>query len=148
MELRTRSFKALALLALLAFMSVIAWPAARGQGAQSDEAIQSFWKKFKTAIVSGNGQVAANLSSFPVEMSYGIGKIRTKPEFLRRYQQIFNEQTNAAACFANKQPEIEAAEPTRASVACPNQAGDEVVIYHFRLTRTGWKFVALDNLNE
>ncbi|MDT4968338.1 MAG: hypothetical protein QOJ64_3075 [Acidobacteriota bacterium] len=145
MELRTKPIKALALLVV---MNVIAWPAVRGQGGRSDEAIQSFWKSFKTAIVSGNRQVAANLSSFPVDMSYGIRKIRTKPEFLRRYRQIFNEQTNAAACFANKEPEIETAKPTRASVACPNEAGDDVVIYHFRLTRTGWKFVALDNLNE
>ena len=74
--------------------------------------------------------------------------MRTKAEFLRRYWQIFNEQTDAATCFAKKQPEIDAAKPTRASVACPNEAGDEVVIYHFRLTRTGWKFIALDNLNE
>ena len=27
-------------------------------------------------------------------------------------------------------------------------AGNEVVIYHFEQTRTGWKFSGLDNLNE
>jgi hypothetical protein len=34
------------------------------------------------------------------------------------------------------------------TVACPDAAGNEVVIYHFRRTKAGWKFTSLDNLNE
>jgi hypothetical protein len=139
-----RSFALCLLLALCA-----SWvPIVGRQAAQSDEAIQSFWKKFKSAVISGNKQVAAGLSSFPIGMSYGISRIRSKAEFLRRYGQIFSEQSDAAKCFGNKQPEIDSAKPTRATVACPNEAGDEVVIYHFQLTRRGWRFIALDNINE
>jgi hypothetical protein len=34
------------------------------------------------------------------------------------------------------------------TVACPDAAGNEVVIYHFTRTKAGWKFTSLDNLNE
>jgi hypothetical protein len=34
------------------------------------------------------------------------------------------------------------------TVACPDAAGNEVVIYHFQQTKLGWKFTGLDNLNE
>jgi hypothetical protein len=36
----------------------------------------------------------------------------------------------------------------RFSIACPDEAGNEVVIYEFERGRKGWKFVRLDNLNE
>lgn len=116
--------------------------------AASDLALKSFWKKFKTAVISGNKHIVSNLSEFPVGMSYGIPRIRNRSDLLRRYQKVFSEQTDAAKCFDTKEPELESAKPTRATVACPNSAGHEVVIYQFRLTRTGWKFVGLDNINE
>ena len=81
-------------------------------------------------------------------MSYGISSVKNKAELRRRYRQVFNEQSNAAECFAKKEPEVDAANPKRFTVACPNEAGDEVAIYEFELTRTGWKFVGLDNINE
>jgi hypothetical protein len=90
----------------------------------------------------------ARLSKFPIEMSYGIPSIRTKAQLSRRYRQLFNEQTNANACFAKAKPEVDADNPKRYSVACPDAAGNEVVIYHFEQTRIGWKFTGLDNLNE
>ena len=66
----------------------------------------------------------------------------------KRYRQLFNEQTNAVACFAKATPEKNTENPKQYSVACPDAAGNEVVIYHFEQTRTGWKFMGLDNLNE
>ncbi|MDT4896560.1 MAG: hypothetical protein QOH25_1637 [Acidobacteriota bacterium] len=116
--------------------------------AQSDAALQTFWQKFKTAVISGNKEAISRLSKFPIEMSYGISSVKNKTELRRRYRQVFNEQSNAAQCFAQKQPEIDAANPKRFTIACPNEAGDEVVIYDFALTRTGWKFAGLDNINE
>ena len=44
--------------------------------------------------------------------------------------------------------EMDAENPKHFSVACPDAAGNEVVIYHFEQTKTGWKFTGLDNLNE
>jgi hypothetical protein len=45
-------------------------------------------------------------------------------------------------------PEVDPANPKTFTVACPDAAGNEVVVYHFTQTRAGWKFTALDNLNE
>ena len=114
-------------------------------GAQSTD---SFWQEFKTAVSKRDVETIARLSKFPIEMSYGIPSIKTKAQLAKRYRQLFNEQTDAAACFSKAKPEMDAANPKHFSVACPDAAGNEVVIYHFEQTRTGWKFTSLDNLNE
>ena len=93
-------------------------------------------------------ETIARLSKFPIEMSYGIPSIRTRAQLTKRYRQLFNEQTNAVTCFAKATPEKNADNPKQYSVACPDAAGNEVVIYHFEQTKTGWKFMGLDNLNE
>jgi hypothetical protein len=111
-----------------------------------EDTFKTFWQKFKTAVISGDKETVAAMSRFPVGMSYGIRSIRNKADLLKRYKQVFNEQTNAAKCFGIKEPEKEGTK--KYSVACPDAAGQEVVIYAFELTKTGWKFVALDNINE
>jgi hypothetical protein len=93
-------------------------------------------------------ETIARLSKFPLEMSYGIPTVKTKAQLSRRYRQIFNEQTDAAACFNKAKIEMDTDNPKLFTVACPDAAGNEVVIYHFEQTRTGWKFTGLDNLNE
>jgi hypothetical protein len=112
------------------------------------DSTDTFWQNFKTAVSKRDVETIARLSRFPLEMSYGIPVIRTKAQLARRYRQVFNEQTNAAACFAKAKPEIDAANHKRFTVACPDAAGNEVVIYQFEQTRAGWKFTGLDNLNE
>jgi len=116
--------------------------------AQTSNSFQPFWESFKSAVTKRDVETIARLSKFPIEMSYGIPSIRTKVQLSKRYRQLFNEQTNAVACFAKATPEKNAANPKQYSVACPDAAGNEVVIYHFEQTRTGWKFMGLDNLNE
>ena len=112
------------------------------------DSFDTFWQTFKTAVSKRDIETIARLSKFPLEMSYGIPIIKTKAQLSKRYRQIFNEQTDAAACFNKAKPESDPANPKRFSVACPDAAGNEVVIYHFEQTRTGWKFAGLDNLNE
>ena len=114
-------------------------------GADSTE---TFWQTFKTAVSKRDVETIARLSKFPIEMSYGIPTIKTRAQLTKRYRQLFNEQTDAAACFSKAKPEIDADNPKRFSVACPDAAGNEVVIYHFQQTRAGWRFIGLDNLNE
>ncbi len=114
-------------------------------GADSTEA---FWQSFKTAVSKRDVETIARLSRFPIGMSYGIPSIKTKAQLAKRYRQLFNEQTDAAVCFEKAKPEVDADNPKQFSVACPDAAGNEVVIYHFQQTRTGWKFTGLDNLNE
>jgi len=117
-------------------------------GAARDAAFDAFWEKFKAAVRGGDKAAVAGLSRFPVGMSYGVRSVRNRADLLRRYREVFNEQSDAARCFAKKRPEADAENPERFTVACPNEAGDEVVVYVFERTRAGWRFVALDNLNE
>ncbi len=127
--------KTIITLSLLLFMT----------GADSTD---SFWQSFRTAVSKADVETIARLSKFPLAMSYGIPAIKTKAQLTRRYKQVFKEQTDAAACFVKAKPEIDADNPKRFTVACPDAAGNEVVIYHFQQTQTGWKFTGLDNLNE
>ena len=112
------------------------------------DARQAFWEQFKTAVTKRDVQTVARLSQFPIGMSYGIPSIKTKAQLTKRYRQLFNEQTDAAACFSKAKPEVDPANAKVFTVACPDAAGNEVVIYHFQQTKTGWKFTSLDNLNE
>jgi hypothetical protein len=112
------------------------------------ESADTFWQTFKAAVTKRDVETIARLSKFPIAMSYGIPSVRTKVQLSRRYRQIFNEQTDAAACFSKAKIEMDPENPKRFSVACPDAAGNEVVIYHFEEMKTGWKFTGLDNLNE
>ena len=112
------------------------------------DARQAFWDEFKTAVTKRDVQTVARLSQFPIGMSYGIRSIKTKAQLTKRFRQVFNEQTDAAACFGKAKPEVDPANVKAFTVACPDAAGNEVVIYHFAQTKTGWKFTSLDNLNE
>jgi len=112
------------------------------------DSADTFWQTFKTAVSKRDVETIARLSKFPIGMSYGIPSIKTKVQLSKRYRQIFNEQTDAAACFAKAKIEMDPENPKHFSVACPDAAGNEVVIYHFEQTKTGWKFAGLDNLNE
>jgi len=112
------------------------------------DSADTFWQTFKTAVSKRDVETIAQLSKFPIGMSYGIPSIKTKVQLSKRYRQVFNEQTDAAACFAKAKIEMDPENAKHFSVACPDAAGNEVVIYHFEQTKTGWKFTGLDNLNE
>ena len=108
----------------------------------------TFWQDFRAAVSKHDVETIARLSKFPIDMSYGIASIKTKAQLAKRYRQLFDEQTDAARCFEKAKPEADADNPKHFTVACPDAAGNEVVVYHFQQTRTGWKFTGLDNLNE
>lgn len=112
------------------------------------DSAETFWQTFKTAVSKSDVETIARLSKFPLDMSYGIPAIKTKAQLSKRYRQVFNEQTDAAACFSKATLEKDPENPKHFSVACPDPAGNPVVVYHFEQTRTGWKFTGLDNLNE
>jgi len=112
------------------------------------DSFDTVWQTFKTAVSKHDVETIARLSRFPIAMSYGVPLIKTKAQLSKRYRQVFNEQTDAAACFNKAKPEVDPANRKHLTVACPDAAGNEVVIYHFEQTRTGWKFTGMDNLNE
>ena len=112
------------------------------------DSADTFWQTFKTAVSKRDVETIARLSKFPIGMSYGIPSVKTKVQLSKRYRQVFNEQTDAAACFSKAKIEMDPENAKHFSVACPDAAGNEVVIYHFEQTKTGWKFTGLENLNE
>lgn len=137
--------KKITTLSLVLLLTGTSWAVSGNQAANSFE---TFWQSFTTSISKHDGEGVARLSRFPIEMSYGIPSIKTKAQLIKRYRQVFNEQTDAAVCFSKAKPEMNAENSKQFTVACPDAAGNEVVIYHFKQTRTGWKFTGLDNLNE
>ena len=117
--------------------------------AQTD--FSAFWKKFKSAVVAGDKAAVAGMTKFPLSMPYLQKKVKDKADFLRRYDEIFNGEANAAQCFAKAQPTKESARGYQ--IYCPfkstpNDLENAPIRYYFELTSTGWKFAGLDNVNE
>ena len=133
-------FLALTIFALFSFMAAAS--------AQTDSSIETFWAKFKAAVIKGDKESVATMTQFPVSMPYGQAAVRTKAQLLSRYRKVFNSEANAAKCFADAEPETDPARPKEFTIGCDNGSGEKVVIYAFALTKAGWRFKSLDNINE
>jgi hypothetical protein len=117
--------------------------------AQSD--FSTFWQKFKSAVVAGDKAVVAEMTKFPLSMPYGVKAVRNKQEFLRSYDEIFKGEANAAQCFGSAEPEKES--DRRYEIYCPfkdtpDDKENAPIRFIFELTKSGWKFAGLDNINE
>ena len=111
----------------------------------------AFWKKFKSAVTAGDKAAVAGMTKFPLSMPYLQKKVKDKADFLRRYDEIFNGEANAAQCFAKAEPKKESAREYK--IYCPFKATPKdlentPICFYFELTSTGWKFAGLDNVNE
>lgn len=115
---------------------------------QNDPSIEPFWNKFRTAVQKTDKPSVAAMSRFPIEMPYGVPKIRTSTQLARRWRDLFNVQANAAKCFEDAKAVVDPASKNRFTVGCKDEAGNEVVVYGFLRTRSGWKLTFLDNINE
>lgn len=129
--------KRLLVLFMLLLLGVAAITTTIGRPAQERDSKQVFWNKFKTSVIIGNKQAVAGLTKFPLEMSYGVPKIKNRSQFLRRYREVFSQQSDAVQCFAKAKPEMEEGKPALFTVACPDAAGNPVVVYRFNLTHVG-----------
>jgi hypothetical protein len=117
--------------------------------AQTD--FSAFWKKFRSAVIAGDKATVAEMTKFPLSMSYLEKAVKNKEEFLRRYNEIFKGEVNAAQCFASAKPRKESAR--QYDVYCPfketpNDWENAPFRFEFELTKGGWKFAGLDNVNE
>jgi hypothetical protein len=117
--------------------------------AESD--FSAFWKKFKSAVIAGDKAAVAEITKFPLSMSYEVKAVKNKQEFLRRYDEIFKGEANAAQCFRSAEPHKESAR--QYEVYCPfketpNDWENAPIRFIFEVTKTGWKFAGLDNINE
>ena len=84
-------------------------------------------------------------------MPYLVKAVKNKPEFLRRYNEIFKGEANAAQCFASAKPEKQS--ERRYEIYCPfketpQDLENAPIRFIFELTKSGWKFTGLDNINE
>ena len=117
--------------------------------AQTD--LPAFWKKFRSAIIAGDKAAVAEMTKFPLSMPYLQKAVKNKADFLRRYNEIFKGEANAAQCFASAKPEKQSA--GRCEIYCPfketpDDSKNTPIRFEFELTKSGWKFSGLDNINE
>jgi hypothetical protein len=116
--------------------------------AQTD--FNAFWTKFKNAVKAKDKTAVAALTKFPLSMPYGQAAVKNKAQLATRFDNIFNGEASAAKCFSAEKPVKDTA--SRYIVACgfKNDNGDagKPIVYSFEKTKTGWKFVGLDNINE
>jgi hypothetical protein len=117
--------------------------------AQAD--CSAFWKKFRSAVIAGDKAKVAEMTKFPVSMPYGVKAVKNKKDFSRRYNDIFKGEANAAQCFGNA--ELHKESGRRYAVYCPfketpNDWENAPIRFQFELTKGGWRFVGLDNINE
>ena len=129
-----------AILILLSFPSVFA---------QSE--FSAFCTKFKAAVIANDKAAVAEMTKFPLSMPYGVKAVKNKEAFLRRYDEIFKGEANAAQCFTKAKPQKES--DGRYDVYCPlkgtpNDWENAPNRFMFESTKGGWRFVGLDNVNE
>jgi hypothetical protein len=117
--------------------------------AESD--FSAFWKGFRSAVIAGDKAKVAEMTKFPLSMSYLVKAVKNKEDFSRRYDEIFKGEANAAQCFGKAEPRKESAQ--RYEIYCPfketpNDMENAPIRFMFELTKGGWKFTGLDNINE
>lgn len=134
--------KLLVLLVAIVFSSVSAFTA------QTDPSLDTFWMKFRAAVIKGDKEAVATMVQFPIAMPYGVPPIRTRAQLLKRYRDLFNRQADAVKCFGSAKLEADPAIKNQFTVVCKDAAGNDVVIYEFVKIRGVWKLKSLDNLNE
>ena len=136
------------LFALLVIVIFATSPSTRG--VQADASMTAFWDKFKAAVINKDKTTVANLTQFPLGMPYMVKEVRNRAQLLRRYNEIFNGEADAAKCFQTAKLATEPAQPRNFYVTCPMKDGgpEEPIVFYFTRTRTSWKFDSLDNVNE
>jgi hypothetical protein len=133
------------------FLSLNLFAASIGAISYAQTDVQAFWKNFKSAIAKNDKTALSAMTKFPLSMPYGVKSVKTKADFLKRYAEIFKGEADTAKCFPKAKLEKETAK--RYVVYCgfkatPNDEENKPIAYHFELTKTGWKYVGLDNINE
>jgi len=91
------------------------------------------------------------MTKFPLSMGYEMEVVKNKAKFSRRYDEIFK----AMPTLLNALEALEPKKNRRAvimSIALfketPDDKEDTPIRFIFELTKSGWKFVGLDNINE
>src|SRR5262249_52587919 len=117
--------------------------------AQSD--FSAFWKEFKSVVIAGDKAKVADMTKFPLSMPYSIKAVKNKDDFLRRYNEIFKGEANAAQCFGSAEPRKESAK--RYEIYCPfketpHDRENAPIRFLFEATKSGGRCASLDETNE
>jgi hypothetical protein len=117
----------------------------------ADSDFSTFLGKFKSAVIGGDKAAVAEMTKFPLTMPYEVKAVKNKQEFLRRYDEIFKGEANAAQCFGSAKPRKEST--GHYEIYCPFKGTpsdweNASIRFLFELTKGGWKFSGLDNINE
>jgi hypothetical protein len=117
--------------------------------AQSD--FSTFWKEFRSAVIAADKAKVAGMTKFPLSIGYLEKPVKNKQQFLRSYDEIFKGEANAAQCFGSAEPHKQTAR--QYEVYCPFKETPKdwenaPIRFIFELTKGGWRFVGLDNINE
>lgn len=139
------------LVSAIIISSLLALSINASPGLSAQTGIDAFWAKLKAAVARKDKGATYRLVKLPFTMPYGQKTIRTKAQFVQRYNQIFNGEADAAKCFAKTQPQKVSAK--RYEVACgfkndPDGSAGTPITYSIELTDLGWKLTGLDNINE
>ena len=136
---------------LLLFSILVTSAAGALRARAADPTIDAFWDKFKTAVTKGDKQAVFGITQLPLGMGYGQSPLRTRAQFMKKYNYIFAGEVNAVKCFETAKPQVDKGKTKEFYVTCPfaqNGGGDEPFVYTFKLTRSGWRFVSFENINE
>jgi hypothetical protein len=122
-----------------------------GKSAIGENDFSTFWKKFKSAVIAGDKATVAEMTKFPLSMPYLQKAVKNKDNFLRRYDEIFKGEANAAQCFKSAEPQKES--DRQYDIYCPfkdtpDDWENAPIRFLLELTKSGWKFSGLDNVNE
>jgi hypothetical protein len=128
------------ILSLCLFIGATALPVGGANFAGSDDTFQSFWTRFKAAVIGGSRETVAQLSKFPIGVSSPAPNIKNHSELRQRFGEVFVDQVNASECFARTEPSRDTENPEVFTVACRYDNGSDAAAYQFEHTKSGWKF--------
>lgn len=114
--------------------------AAGSNSSQTTDTFPAFWREFKRTVISRDEQSVIRLTKFPIGISNDAKPVQNRAEMKRRFSEIFDQHTNAAKCFSEREPSQDTESPNRYTISCPNK-DDNFVVYEFERTNSGWKFV-------
>lgn len=148
--LKLNLFASIRVISLLTWLAVVLISLSL-PNAFAESEFSAFWKKFKTTVIAGDKVKVAEMTKFPLSMPYGVKAVKNKEDFMLRYNEMFKGEANAAQCFAKAEPRKESAD--RYEIYCPfkdtpNDMENAPIRFMFEMTKGGWRFVGLDNINE
>jgi hypothetical protein len=117
--------------------------------AESD--FSTFWREIKSAIIAGDKSKVAEMTKFPLSMPYLIKAVKNKEDFLAPLQRNFQRRGRCRQCFAsgNRKRNLREAMQSIVPSRTLQTTGENAPIrFIFELTKSGWRFAGLDNVNE